>query len=98
MHKTITSVFLLAFLYCSFPLYAASVVLQTRDALAWLPQQTVKGSLVSFTAKWVTVHHDAKAFTVAVNKDNSFTFSLVLHDHNNRIWVVANDNGKILSS
>ncbi len=79
-------------------LKAASIRLQARDAAAWLPQQTVQGSISGFSAKRLTVHQDNNTFTVAVAANRSFTFSLVLHDGNNRIWVSVNDNGKRVSS
>ncbi|TKK71993.1 hypothetical protein FC093_02995 [Ilyomonas limi] len=79
-------------------LKAGSIVLHTRDAVAWLPQQTIQGTLVDFTTKTITVHHDTTAFTITVNNDNSFSFSLTLHDDDNHIWVHANDgNNRVIS-
>ncbi len=91
MNKITAGLFLVACLLCGFHSNAASIVLHTRDAVAWLPQQTIQGSLIGFTAKTVMVHHDKKTFSIQVNKDNSFTFSLELHDANNNIWIEANN-------
>ncbi len=97
MNKTALLFFIVS-LSCCCQAQAASIVLHTRDAVAWLPQQTIQGSLVGMKAKKVTVHQDMRTFTVAVEKDHSFSFSLSLHDDKNHIWVTANEDGKTVQS
>jgi len=93
-----TLLFSIACLLCFTELKAGSIVLHTHDAVAWLPDQTITGALVGFNAKTITVHQDDRSFTVAVNSNNSFSFSLTLHDSANRIWVLANNDDAIMSS
>lgn len=92
---------LLIFIACFYSfsgLKAGSIVLHTRNAVAWLPQQTIEGALLNFKAKTITVHQDTDSFTVAVNSNNSFSFSLRLHANTNSIWVQANDSNIVVSS
>jgi glycosidase len=103
LHKTrrmnrIVTLFFILCLYCPFRSGAASIVLHTKNAVAWLPQQTIRGTLEGFRKKQVTVHQDSNTFIVAVAKGNSFQFSLLLHNDTNRIWVSVNDSGSIVSS
>lgn len=88
--------FISDFVYTS-SVRAASVVLHSRNAVAWLPQQTMQGSLVGFLAKSIIIHQDNKTFGVTVT-DSVFQFSFVLHDGTNMIWAEAANNGKRIVS
>ena len=78
-------------------LFAASIVLHSRDATAWLPQQTIQGSVTGFRTKTVLIHLDEKTFPVAVN-DSIFQCSFVLHDGINKIWAESRDNKQTIVS
>ncbi len=90
--------FTTAYLLCLSGLKAGSIILHTRNAVAWLPQQTIEGTLIGFKANTITIHQDTNVFTVTVNQKNAFSFSLTLHDNNNRIWAHTTDHGTIVSS
>ncbi len=81
------------FLYFNY-VNAATIILHERNAVAWLPQQTLRGELAGFTAKTVTIHQDSKTFTVSVKADNTFSCSLTLHNAKNTIWAQASDEGR----
>src|SRR3954447_21350868 len=90
--------FAIAYLLCLSGLKAGSIVLHTRSAVAWLPQQTIEGTLIGIKAKTITIHKDTNVFTVAADKKNAFSFSLTLHDNNNHIWAHVTDHDTIVSS
>jgi len=99
--NSITRLVLLSSITCFLffsELKAASIILHTHNAEAWLPQQTITGALIDFTAKTIIVHQDDKAFTIAINNNSSFSFPLILHDNNNSIWVQANNGDTLVSS
>ena len=90
--------FAVAYFICLPKLKAGSIVLHTHSAVAWLPQQTIEGTLVGFKANTVIIHQNTRFFTVAINKNNSFSFPLTLHDNNNQVWVQATHHDTLVSS
>lgn len=97
MNRIVLRLLLFLFLLPVSWLYAASIILHSRDAVAWLPQQTIRGSLAGFTSKQIIIHHDKKTFSIRVD-DSSFQFSFVLHDGINHIWAeTRNKENQILS-
>jgi cyclomaltodextrinase len=78
--------------------YAASIILHTKNATAWLPQQTIKGELADFKTTSVTIHHNDSAFVIEVKDGVYFSCSLTLHNERNKIWVEAlNESETIVS-
>src|SRR4051794_1226202 len=93
-----TLLFSIAHLLCLSEVKAGSIKLHTHNAVAWLPEQTITGTLIGFEVRMITVHQDTHVFTVAIDNSNSFSFSLKLHDNDNHIWVQATDHDSVVSS
>jgi glycosidase len=68
---------------------ASSIILNNKDAVVWLPKQTVSGKLSGFQVKQLSVHHDQNLFSVNVNKDSTFSIDIILRDAENKIWITA---------
>ncbi|MEP6465027.1 MAG: hypothetical protein ABJB05_01925 [Parafilimonas sp.] len=78
----LSSVFIFSFAY----LNAASIILNTRNATAWLPQQTITGVASGLSSQKIIWHCNNSSALAKVNAIGSFTFSCTLTTNNNIIW------------
>ncbi len=93
----LVSLLLTSLCFSPFAVHAASVVLHSRDAVAWLPEQTMRGSVYGIRAKTIVIHLDNETFAVAVN-EGVFRFSFVLHEGVNAVWAESREGGKRIVS
>jgi cyclomaltodextrinase len=94
--KNILKVYCYIFLLIAHRTQASSIILDNRDAVVWLPQQTVSGKLSGFQTKHLYVHHDQNLFSVNVNRDSTFSIHILLHDAENKIWITT-DKSELIS-
>jgi glycosidase len=84
------------FLLISLSSKAASIILQTKSATVWLPQQTITGKISGIAVIKLTWHLNNENGIVNVKRDSSFSFSIILKSTNNIIWV-EDEAHKIIS-
>lgn len=75
------------FLLISLNSEAASIILQTKSATVWLPQQTITGKISGIAVIKLTWHLNNENGIINVKRDGSFSFSIILKSTNNIIWV-----------
>ncbi len=66
---------------------AASIILDTKDAVVWLPEQTISGKISGFNSDKIKWHLNNTSGYAEVAKDGSFNFSVLLKPKENIIWV-----------
>ena len=66
---------------------AASIILKTKNATVWLPQQTITGKLSGFVSNKLKWHLNNTTGFVNVHLNSTFSFSVILKSNNNIIWV-----------
>ncbi|HYK45876.1 MAG TPA: alpha-amylase family glycosyl hydrolase [Parafilimonas sp.] len=76
---------------------ASSIILHAKSATVWLPKQTVKGELIDFSARTVTVHFNDSIFSVQVDHDE-FAISIFLKKGTNIICVEAANEQQHITS
>ena len=70
-----------------FNAHAASIILQTKDATVWLPQQTFNGKISGFVSNKLKWHLNNTSGFVNVHLNTTFSFSIMLKSKDNIIWV-----------
>lgn len=75
----------------------SSILLHTKDAIVWHPEQRITGELSGFTAEKVIVHHNQFSFSVDITDDRKFSFELILQDEENKIWLTVPGDPAIVS-
>ena len=78
---------LVIFLLITFSSHAASIVLQTKNATVWLPQQTIKGKISGFTSNKLKWHLNDTSGFANVHLNSTFSFSVTLKSTDNIIWI-----------
>ena len=78
--------------------YAGSIILHTKNATVWLPQQSVSGNIFNLNANIITVHVNDSTFTIPVKAQGEFVFSVLLKQKNNSIWVEAGNKNNHATS
>ena len=76
---------------------ASPIILHSKDAVVWHPEQKITGELSGFTAEEVIVHHDQHSFPVKVTDGNRFSFHLTLRGRENKIWVEVHGDSVMTS-
>ncbi len=69
--------------------HASSIHIQAKNAVVWLPQQNINGSVSDQTVKKVTVHFNDSAFILPIDIKHRFVISILLKLTINNIWVEA---------
>jgi glycosidase len=77
--------------------HASSIILNNKDAVVWLPKQTVFGKLLGLQSKQLIVHFNQDLFSIDVNNDNTFSFEIELHDKENKLWITTAEKPEINS-
>jgi cyclomaltodextrinase len=75
------------FMFLSLQLRAATIILHARSATVWLPAQTISGEVKDLSLKQLVVHFNDSAFVIKVDSLKTFSFSVLLKNKNNLIWV-----------
>src|SRR4051794_3033411 len=78
--------------------FAAAIVLNGRNAVAWLEQQTLTGRLNDFFTEQVTVRCNNHSFEITVRKDSTFSFVITLQKGVNKINVETSSSASRISS
>lgn len=78
--------------------FAAEIMLNQSSAVVWLAEQTISGKLSGFHAKRLIVHHNQSEFVIEAGDSLYFSFTVMLHDTENKIWVSAPGEDSIISS
>lgn len=87
------SIFFVAILLCIYTNVIGSTIhFNTKDAVIWLPQQTVSGYIDKAISVKLLVHANDQSFFIHTNANGKFSFNIILHDSLNNIWV--EDAGK----
>ena len=73
-----------------------SITLDTRDATVWLPQQTITGSVSGLSSNKLKWHVNNISGTATVHSNSKFSFSCILTETKNIIWV-EDAGGNIIS-
>lgn len=66
---------------------ASSILLNTKDAVVWLPQQTISGNISGFSSNRLQWHLNSTNGFVHIDKNGTFSFSIRLSEKDNVIWV-----------
>jgi cyclomaltodextrinase len=67
--------------------YSASILLNTRDATVWLPQQTITGNASGLSSNKIKWHVNNTSGIAIVRTNGTFSFFITLTTTNNIIWV-----------
>ena len=78
---------LIIFLLMVFYSHAASIILQTKNATVWLPQQTITGKISGFASNKLKWHLNNRSGFVNVHLNSTFSFPITLKSIDNIIWV-----------
>lgn len=81
----------------SLQLHAASIILYTKSATVWLPEQTIHGEVKDIFSDHVIVHINDSNFTVKVDSLQTFSFSVLLRKKMNKIWIQGKSSPGIIS-
>src|SRR3954451_4171531 len=95
--KEILKLYCFIFLLIAYKTQASSIILNNKDAVVWLPKQTVSGKLSGLKSKQLTVHLNQTLFSVNVNNDSTFSFDIELHDKENKLWITTVEKQEISS-
>lgn len=66
---------------------SASIILQTKNATVWLPQQNISGNISGFASNKLKWHLNNTSGLVNVHANGTFSFSVTLNTTHNIIWV-----------
>ena len=78
-------------------LHAAPIILNTKNATVWLPQQTITGKVLqTLSSNKLQWHINNKTGFIDIEKDQTFSFSFLLTQKDNSIWF-EDDGHKIIS-
>ena len=66
---------------------ASSILLNTKDAVVWLPQQIISGNASGISSKKIKWHLNNTSGFVNMHQNGAFSFSITLTEKNNIIWV-----------
>ncbi len=72
-------------------LNAASIVLHTKNATVWLPQQIITGEIKDFNVKSILLYVNDFPYVTEV-KNFKFSVSVLLKEVNNKIWAEGKDS------
>ncbi len=70
-------------------LQAASIILHAKNAVVWLPQQIISGSVSAPELKSITVHFNDSSFLVPLDEQRNFFITILLKKKVNIIWAEA---------
>lgn len=84
------------FLIIIFNAHAASIILKTKSATVWLPEQTINGKISGFASTKLKWHLNNTSGFVNVRLNSTFSFSITLKSANNIIWI-EDEAHKIIS-
>src|ERR1700712_668404 len=76
----------IAFIVSCLNVYASSIILNTKDATVWLPQQTISGSTSGLSSNKIKWHLNNTNGTATVHSNGTFSFSITLTTTDNIIW------------
>jgi glycosidase len=76
----------------------ASIILNGRDAVVWLPSQRISGSVDGASIQFIMLHCNGSIYKIPVNADRTFTADLTLHDKINKIWASARIGSALVRS
>src|SRR3954453_22604664 len=66
---------------------ASAIILNTKKATVWLPKQTISGTISGGSTNKLKWHLNNSSGFVNVHENGSFSFSVLLTEKHNIIWV-----------
>lgn len=79
--------FVIIFLFSFIHVNSSPILLNTKDATVWLPQQNITGTASGFLLNKIKWHLNNKSGIVTLHQNGTFIFSITLTEKNNIIWV-----------
>ncbi len=79
--------FSIIFIVSFFQIKASAIILNTKDATVWLPQQTITGSISGLSSNKIKWHVNNVSGLINTKANGTFSFSFTLTKTNNIIWV-----------
>jgi len=67
-------------------LHASSIILNTKNATVWLPQQIITGKTKNLSSNKLKWHVNNASGNITIKQNGTFCFSIVLTATNNIIW------------
>jgi glycosidase len=96
MKLFLRAVLLLCLVLTGGQIYAASIILNGRDAVVWLPAQKITGKVSGLLTRKVTVYCNNAPYKTDVSSDGNFTAAIALKSRQNIIWAVVKNGNKII--
>jgi cyclomaltodextrinase len=90
--------FLLLIGFTGSRVYAASIVVNGKDAAVWLPSQTITGKVSTTAITNLKVYCNKVAYTVKINSDKTFKVTVSLAQGDNSIYANGEDGSSAIKS